>query len=152
MESVSLTSIFRSLTTLACAANDVMTYVGSLFLISPLPSSFVQFAQGNLIYLALITERVPIIGPFTPSHVGGNAGNILFSEVFDLDYLSERIGMPVLEWNEVKNLSDPEIEDIGCWSVWEAVQVRESGPRGTNALALQGLGEQMHISVKRLGN
>jgi hypothetical protein len=129
-----------------------MTYVGSLFPISPLPSSFAQCAQGNLIYLALITERVPIVGPFTPSHVGGNAGNIPFGEVFDLDYLSERIGMPVLEWNEVKNLSDPEIEDIGCWSVWEAVQVRESGPRGTNALALQGLGEQMHISVKRLGN
>jgi hypothetical protein len=92
-----------------------------------------------------LTERVPIIGPFTPSHIGGDAGNVPFGEVFDVDYLSERIGMPVLEWHEVKNLSTPEVEDIGCWSVWQAVQVRESGPRITNALALQGLGEQMHV-------
>jgi hypothetical protein len=94
---------------------------------------------GNLIYLATLTERVPIIGPFTPSHIGGDAGNVLFGDVFDIDYLSEKIGMPVLEWHEVKNLSTPEIEDIGCWSVWQAVQVRESTPRGTNALNLQGL-------------
>jgi hypothetical protein len=93
---------------------------------------------------------VPIIGPFTPSHIGGDAGNIPFGEVFDVDYLSERIGMPVLEWHEVKNLSTPEVDDIGCWSVWQAVQVRESRPRITNALALQGLGEQMCASVKGL--
>jgi len=94
---------------------------------------------GNLIYLALLTERVPIVGPFIPSHIGGDAGEILFSEVFDIDYLSKRIGMPVLEWSEVKNSSSEEIEDIGCWSVWQAVQVRESPPRITGALNLQGL-------------
>jgi hypothetical protein len=95
----------------------------------------------------MITERIPIVGPFTPSHIGGDAGNALFSEVFNIDYLSDKIGMPVLEWHEVKNLSAqaPEVEDIGCWSVWQAVQVRESTPRITNALALQGLGEQMHV-------
>ena len=91
----------------------------------------------------MLTERVPIVGPFTPSHIGGDAGNALFSEVFDIEYLSDKIGMPVLEWHEVKNLSTPtpEIEDIGCWSVWQAVQVRESGPRLNNALRGQGLGE-----------
>src|SRR5258708_26577231 len=99
----------------------------------------------------MITQRVPIIGPFTPSHIGGDAGNALFREVFDIDYLSEKIGMPVLEWHEVKNLSAPEIEDIGCWSVWQAVQVRESTPRGTNALYRQGLGEQMDVSEQSLG-
>ncbi|KAI0275007.1 hypothetical protein BC834DRAFT_850667 [Gloeopeniophorella convolvens] len=87
--------------------NDVMTY-------------------GNLIYLAMITERVPIIGPFTPSHIGGDAGIIPFGEVFDVDYLSKAIGMPVLEWSEVKNTSSQEVEDIGCWSVWQGVQTRES--------------------------
>ncbi|KAI0308147.1 hypothetical protein B0F90DRAFT_1680537 [Multifurca ochricompacta] len=100
--------------------NDVMTY-------------------GNLIYLAMLTERIPIIGPFTPSHIGGDAGNIAFGEVFDVDYLSKAIGIPVLEWSEVKNTSSQEIEDIGCWSVWQAVQTRESDPRLTNALPLQGL-------------
>ena len=96
----------------------------------------------------MITERVPIVGVFTPSHIGGDQ-NALFSEVFDIDYLSEKIGMPVLEWHEVKNLSTqaPEIEDIGCWSVWQAVKAFEgAGPRPTNALALQGLGKQLHIT------
>lgn len=106
-----------------------------------------QFVQGNLIYLAMLTERVPIVGPFTPSHIGGDAGEILFSEVFDIDYLSETIGLPVLQWSEVKNSSSTEVEDIGCWSVWQAVQTRESRPRITNALSLQGLGERTHISI-----
>ncbi len=88
----------------------------------------------------MLTERVPIIGPFNPSYVGADAGDILFSEVFDIEYLSRTIGVPVLEWSEVKNSSSQEIEDIGCWSVWQAVQQRESEPRFTYALH-QGLGE-----------
>ncbi|THH12795.1 hypothetical protein EW146_g7360 [Bondarzewia mesenterica] len=102
--------------------NDVMTY-------------------GNLVYLAMITERVPIIGPFTPSHIGSEAGGIPFSEVFDLDYLSKAINLPVVEWDEVKDLSDPsstEVEGLGCWSIWQAVQFREPNPRITGALS-QGL-------------
>jgi hypothetical protein len=103
----------------------------------------------------MLTERVPIIGPFTPSYHFGNeleAGNIPFGEVFDIDYLSDKIGMPILEWHEVKNLSAqaPEIEDIGCWSVWQAVQDREPTPRITNALPLQGLGEQNCMSQNKL--
>jgi hypothetical protein len=92
----------------------------------------------------MLTERVPIIGPFTPSHaIAGrfDVGDIPFSEVFDIDYLSRAIGVPVLEWHEVKNLPSNEIEDLGCWSVWQAVQTRESEPRNGNALGLQGLGE-----------
>ena len=56
--------------------------------------------------------------------------------------------MPVLEWHEVKDLATQarEIEDIGCWSVWQAVQTRESAPRINNALSLQGLGEQIHVT------
>lgn len=93
----------------------------------------------------MLTERVPIIGPFTPSHIGGDAGNVFFSEVFDIEYLSKTIGVPVLEWREVKNSSSQEIEDIGCWSVWQAVQARESEPRLNNALPLQGLGASVSI-------
>ncbi|KAI0068090.1 hypothetical protein BV25DRAFT_1793181 [Artomyces pyxidatus] len=100
--------------------NDVMTY-------------------GNLIYLAMITQRVPIIGNFTPSHIGGDAGTVPFSEVFDIDYLSKAIGSPVLEWSDVKDPTSEEIDDLGCWSVWQAVQTRESEPRFTNALELYGL-------------
>ena len=70
-----------------------------------------------------------------------DVGTIPFGEVFDLDHLSRAIGTPVLEWHEVKNLSSKEVEDIGCWSVWQAVQTREPEPRNGNALDLQGLGE-----------
>jgi len=97
---------------------------------------------GNIIYMAMLTERVPIIGPFTVSHaIAGrmDAGDIHFGEVFDMDYLSQAIGTPVLEWHEVKNSSSTEVEDIGCWSIWQAVQTREPDPRNGNALALQGL-------------
>ncbi|KAI0045214.1 hypothetical protein FA95DRAFT_1561351 [Auriscalpium vulgare] len=94
---------------------------------------------GNLIYLAMITERVPIVGNFTPSHIGGDAGTIPFGEVFDMDYLSRTIGIPVLEWNEVKDPNSQEVEELGCWSVWQAVQTRESQPRFTNAFELEKL-------------
>ena len=94
----------------------------------------------------MLTERVPIIGPFTPSHaIAGrhDVGNINFGEVFDVDYLSKAIGVPVLEWHEVKNLSNKEVENIGCWSIWQAVQTRDLKPRITSALDLQGLGEHV---------
>lgn len=95
-----------------------------------------------------MTERVPIIGLFSPSHaIAGryDVGDIHFSEVFDIDHLSRATGIPILEWHEVKNPSSQEIEDIGCWSVWQAVQTRESAPRYGNALGHQGLGE--HLSI-----
>ena len=102
-------------------------------------ATLTSFFQGNLVYLAMISQRVPIIGPFTPSHIGGEAGSIPFSEVFDLDRLSTAIGMSVVEWGEVKDPASTEIENLGCWSIWQAVQTNEAGPRITGALS-QGLG------------
>ncbi|TFY82083.1 hypothetical protein EWM64_g1930 [Hericium alpestre] len=103
--------------------NDVMTYA----------------AKGNLIYLAMITERVPIIGRFIPSHIGGDAGDVAFGEVFDVDLLSQAIGMPILEWDDVKDPFSKEIDELGCWSIWQAVQNREQVPRVTYALEHNGL-------------
>ncbi|KAI0031409.1 hypothetical protein K488DRAFT_52104 [Vararia minispora EC-137] len=102
--------------------NDVMTYA-------------------NLIYLGLITGRTAILHTFLPSHVGPGAPQIPFSDVFDIEYLSEKIGMPVLEFSDVKNMStaSEEIEEIGCWSVWEAVELREGRPRPVYTEWEQGL-------------
>ncbi|KAH7927278.1 hypothetical protein BV22DRAFT_1045518 [Leucogyrophana mollusca] len=91
-------------------ANDVMTY-------------------GNLLYLALITDRVPIIAKFIPSHIGGSVPPIAFGEVFDVPRLSKAIGAPVLEWHEVKDVDSQNLDDLGCWNVWEAVQKDEHQPR-----------------------
>ncbi|KAJ7070890.1 hypothetical protein C8F01DRAFT_1244580 [Mycena amicta] len=90
--------------------NDVYTYI-------------------NLIYLGLITDRVPIIPMFIPSHVGGSVPPIPFGEVFDVPRLRNELGKPVLEWRDVKDQNSTELDDIGCWNVWESVQYREAFPR-----------------------
>ncbi|KAJ7225380.1 hypothetical protein GGX14DRAFT_511315 [Mycena pura] len=90
--------------------NDVYTYI-------------------NLIYLGLITDRVPIIPMFIPSHIGGHVPPIPFGEVFDVPRLRNELGKPVLEWRDVKDVNSTFVDDIGCWNVWEAVQYREAYPR-----------------------
>jgi hypothetical protein len=91
----------------------------------------INFAQGNLIYLGIITDRIPIIPKFTPSHIGGDAANLPFGEVFDVPRLSSLIGMPVVEWTDVKQQSSTEIDVLGCWSVWQSQQYYEDFPRMT---------------------
>ncbi|RDB28949.1 hypothetical protein Hypma_015821 [Hypsizygus marmoreus] len=90
--------------------NDVMTYI-------------------NLIYLGIITDRIPIIPMFTPSHIGGAVPPIDFGLVFDVPRLRTALGKPVLEWHQVKNRHSQELDEIGCWNTWEAVQEREAYPR-----------------------
>ncbi|KAF9535682.1 hypothetical protein CPB83DRAFT_842145 [Crepidotus variabilis] len=92
--------------------NDVMTYI-------------------NLIYLAVLTNRVPIVGMFVPTHVGGSTPTVDFGEVFDVPRLRKTLGRPIVEWHEVKDRNSTVSEDIGCWSVWQAVQNREEAPRSS---------------------
>lgn len=72
---------------------------------------------------------MPIIGRFTPSHIGGHIPPIDFGEVFDVPRLRELMQKPLLEWHEVKNRNSDVVEELGCWNVWEAVQDREHIPR-----------------------
>jgi len=83
----------------------------------------------NLIYLGLVTERIPILPMFTPSHIGGSVPPIDFGDVFDMSRLRSGLGKPVLEWHQVKDRNSTEIDELGCWNVWEAVQDREAFPR-----------------------
>ncbi|KZT02434.1 uncharacterized protein LAESUDRAFT_815288 [Laetiporus sulphureus 93-53] len=85
----------------------------------------------NLIYLGVITGRVPLLPMFTPSHIGGDAGTIAWGDVFDVPRFIRESGIDIVEWRDVKDLSEPEVEDIGCWNVWESVQYREHFPRGS---------------------
>jgi len=86
-------------------------------------------SQGNLLYLALLTDRVPIIPKFIPSHIGSEVAPISFGEIFDVPRLSKAIGKPVLEWHQVKDVDSESLDDLGCWSIWEAVQFTEHSPR-----------------------
>ncbi|KAJ7751242.1 hypothetical protein DFH07DRAFT_774856 [Mycena maculata] len=85
----------------------------------------------NLIYLGLVTDRIPILPIFLPSHLLlntlGNAYSALnFRDVFDLPRLRKATGIPVLEWWNVKASNST---DLGCWNVWESVQYHEKAPR-----------------------
>ncbi len=94
------------------AANDIMTYA-------------------NLIYLGSLTDRVPVVGMFTPSHIGGDVPPIMFGEVFDVPRFNEESGIQIVEWYEVKDPASQVVDDLGCWNVWEAVQFNEHHPRGS---------------------
>jgi hypothetical protein len=63
----------------------------------------------HIIYLGLLTRRVPILGPFAPTHVGSpnSAGFRPFGDLYDIKYLASKIALPVIEWRDVKRLLEP---------------------------------------------
>lgn len=98
----------------------------------------------NLVYLALLTGRTAVLGPFAPSHVGSDAGIIPLGEVFDVPRLNVLLNHPVIEWRDVKmeNLTDDHPrEPLGCWSPWVTGQNSEGRPRGTPLDSLLKLGK-----------
>ena len=99
--------------------------------------------QGNMIYLALITDRIPVIPKFTPSHVllDGHVGDLPFSDVFDVPRLASLIRSPVLEWRDIKIDENPTLETMGCWAVWPEQQNYEPTPREGYYPRNSGLGE-----------
>ncbi|KZO95710.1 hypothetical protein CALVIDRAFT_549873 [Calocera viscosa TUFC12733] len=74
----------------------------------------------NMIYLAQLTERVPILPMFTPSHLPKEAGMIPFGDVFDVPRLAKDLNMPILEWRDVKGQNSTTLDSMGCWSAWMA--------------------------------
>ncbi|QRW12797.1 O-FucT domain protein [Ceratobasidium sp. AG-Ba] len=75
-------------------------------------------ATVNLIYLAILTGRTPIIPPLLPDHFGNldTVAPIAFSDIFDIPRLTNELNIPVIEWHEVKIPTSSEIESIGCWN------------------------------------
>ncbi|KAJ7821379.1 hypothetical protein B0H14DRAFT_3471564 [Mycena olivaceomarginata] len=72
-------------------------------------AGFTNDAMGfmNLIYLAMLTERVPIIPHFNPTHISRTSLDTdvvdpNFGEVFDVPRLSKDLRIPILEWWQVK--------------------------------------------------
>ena len=86
---------------------------------------------GNLIYLGMITSRIPIIPMFTPSHIGGGVPPIAFGDVFDVPRLRKALNRPILEWREVKAEHSDSVDVLGCWDTWQSLQYTEKAPRGS---------------------
>ncbi|KAK0462618.1 uncharacterized protein EV420DRAFT_1199247 [Desarmillaria tabescens] len=95
--------------------------------------------QVNLIYLGIISDRIPVLPPFSPSH--HVTGVIAFGDVFNLKHLRDVLQLPVIEWSDIKTplkkLGDPDAswEKIGCWSV-RSRDVNEPSPDYNFARAL----------------
>jgi hypothetical protein len=90
------------------------------------------YQKANLIYLGLLTDRIPILSTFVPVHVGGHVPPITFGEIFDLPRLRKELGWPILEWHDVNHEKR---------SVWQAVNIRrDPTPRGSRSLSNIGLG------------
>ncbi|KIY48048.1 hypothetical protein FISHEDRAFT_44056, partial [Fistulina hepatica ATCC 64428] len=81
----------------------------------------------NLLYMASLADRVPIIPPFYPDHhISHDQAVLPFGAVFDLDALRRHMRMPILEWRDIKPINaadfptdseqDLPVESIGCWS------------------------------------
>lgn len=111
-------------------------------------------AAANLIYLARMTGRTPVLPPFTPSHVGSisEVGPLAFSDIFDIPRLSKELGMHVLEWDQMKtsavDTSGPsEVEKLGCWSAWALHGPSGRKPRESDVPRLFNLGECMRCDV-----
>ncbi|KAK7031506.1 hypothetical protein R3P38DRAFT_2924042 [Favolaschia claudopus] len=68
----------------------------------------------NLLYLSLITERVPIIPPFS-YHEAQHTSDLDFGDVFDMKRLKKELEIPILEWYQVKNTKGTSSEILGCW-------------------------------------
>uniref|UniRef100_A0A0W0FVA7 Uncharacterized protein n=1 Tax=Moniliophthora roreri TaxID=221103 RepID=A0A0W0FVA7_MONRR len=62
----------------------------------------------NMIYLAMLSDRVPIIPPFSSeNHTSRKAGYVAFGDIFDLERYRNEVGQAVLEWRDVKQPSIP---------------------------------------------
>ncbi|KAF9478784.1 hypothetical protein BDN70DRAFT_723912 [Pholiota conissans] len=80
----------------------------------------------NMIYLGIISRRVPVVPAFTPHyHISLAAGAIPFGHVFNLSRARNELKQPLLEWMDVKYRpsstsikppSSSEREQLGCWS------------------------------------
>jgi hypothetical protein len=85
--------------------------------------------QANMIYLARITDRVPVIPPFVPLHIGEDAGSLPFGDVFNITRLSRAIESPVVQWSDVKKPGSRIMDEVGCWDIWQPTQYEEQEPR-----------------------
>ncbi|KAJ7150201.1 hypothetical protein C8R46DRAFT_1229772 [Mycena filopes] len=83
----------------------------------------------NLLYLAVITDRIAILPVFMSTHLPGHAPPLMFGDAFDVPRLRRALGRPVLEWQDVKEKNSTVLDDIGCWNVWGSVQYNDPNPR-----------------------
>jgi len=119
-------------------------------------SQFTALANG--IYLAKLSDRVPILPPFAwnAHNDRKEAGYLSFSKVFDVPYLELMLRHPIQEWSNLKisaeqrsglneelnpqfgddklrskALSKVKREKLSCWSLWASQMPNPGKPAGS---------------------
>ncbi|KIO34077.1 hypothetical protein M407DRAFT_64761, partial [Tulasnella calospora MUT 4182] len=97
----------------------------------PTTNDFMAFS--NLIYLGMISSRIPILPPFPPSlsHIGKDGKYINYGEAFDLPRLRRSLCIPILEWKDVKQEGTHVVDGLGCWSIWAGMTSAQVYMRNT---------------------
>ncbi|CAE6482103.1 unnamed protein product [Rhizoctonia solani] len=137
LSSINATATFRE--NLVPSTRYVTTFVSAGF-----TNQFMEIT--SLVYLSILTRRVPVVPAFLAEHFSkpADVAPVTFSDIFDLPYLSGKLGTPIVEWHEVKRTAyspvdgpNPEVEKIGCWST--AAGYKNSGPAYSYSTELYGL-------------
>lgn len=71
--------------------------------------------------------------------------SIPFSSIFDLPRLSETLGFPVLEWQQVKDPNSTELDVLGCWNIWQVDNLESTGPRDSRIPYRLQLGQSLWL-------
>ncbi|KAJ7639163.1 hypothetical protein FB45DRAFT_904876 [Roridomyces roridus] len=89
-----------------------------------------QIGFANLIWIGKLTDRIVILDGLQPQNWRMKGGDTLwFGDFFDLDYLSGKLGVPILEWRDVKDPRAEYVDSVGCWSSWSLTNDQHR-PRG----------------------
>ena len=117
-------------------------------LITPHTTGNQVIAQINLLYVAVLAGRVPVVGDFVPAHMHGNPGYLPVPEVYDIPRLAETLQMPIIGWDNIKNRSSGVVEELGCWSLQETLFGKHFDTGGLYAAERQfSLGEYLITSI-----
>ncbi|KAI0757700.1 hypothetical protein C8Q80DRAFT_1265570 [Daedaleopsis nitida] len=102
-----------------------------------------QITMGNIIYLAMITGRVPILPPFTSVIEGGAKRPLPFSEIFDVPRMSVALNHPIVEWHKLKDIARAREENVydelGCWNIMEVNDMHNKAVRGSYSTVVLAL-------------
>ncbi|KAI5824666.1 hypothetical protein K523DRAFT_284615 [Schizophyllum commune Tattone D] len=104
----------------------------------------------NLIYIGLLTTRVPVVPPFLANkHIAGDK-LLPFGEVFDLTHLRAQLRVPVIDWRDIKPSNETH-EEIHCWALHKAMPAAITASLGVNAsyseLPKSAMGKKHHLLV-----
>jgi len=88
--------------------------------------------QCNLIYIGLLSSRIPVLPPFhAVHHFSVDVQPLIFGDIFDIPYLVSQIHSPVLQWSDIKiadyfgtnytteQLQSGDEEKLSCWTMYE---------------------------------